>query len=1083
MRKFLLLSFWFLFSCIALSQISLTPTITHVTCFGLSNGSASITATGGTGAYTYTWLPTGTNTAGITSLSAGTYTVLVEDATSNTASLTLTINQPAQLGAIVNHNNARCFGTATGTLSVAGTGGVAPYSFFWQSLSSNAAVVPNVPSGIYSVIVTDANNCAITETVNVTEPTQIMATVTQTNASCFGSCDGAFNVLATGGTPAYTFSTNLVFSNSYNSNVCPGTYTITINDANNCSYTRAVTITGSPNFSVTASITDAHCGQADGSACLSITGGNFPFSYIWNNATTLSCLNNVPAGVYTATVSDGNGCITTTTAGVNNLNGPLLSVTSQTNVSCFGLFDGAASVSVSGGTAPFSFIWLTGQTTSTANNLGAGIHYVSVTDANACVATTSVNITQPPKLYAQIMITTPLCSSGCNGSLFANATGGTTGYTYAWTGTSGNSQTVTNLCAGNYGVIITDNSGCSATNSITLYQQLPISISGSYTNVSCGSTCDGAASFVITGGNPVFYYTWLPAQPGNFSYASNLCPGSYTFNVTDASGCSSTNTFVINNNPNLAIPNATLTSLSTNQSCLQAHDGSIDLTVSGTNTGPFTYAWSNGAQTQDIYNLNSGVYTVIAFDTNMNCLRLTDTINTDGTNCGSISGNTFIDLNGDCIKNSGDNNLANSMIIINPGNRIGYSNASGDYFINSLPYGTYTITAYNNNTLLTQTCTTTINTQVNSGTPNSINNNFSFSTNSPAQPDLNVSAYSNGIVPGFVCQVNYNLSNYSYYGTSGVFKAILPTALIANIVSAPAGYTLSGDTILWNFNIVNSSYTSQIYQYQVTFTVPVNTVLGSSFSTCMWAQPAISDLNYNNNYNCYSRFVTGSFDPNDKAVNPTGTGPFGDISATTTDLTYLIRFQNTGNGPAVNIVVKDTLSPNLDISTLEILSSSHNYQLEILPGNVLKWKFNTIMLPDSGSNEPGSHGYIHYHIKRNSNNNPGTQIKNTAYIYFDFNEPVITNTTLNTIETITAITEHASDYYFIVYPNPANNLLNLYFIFQGKAMIKITDILGREVLSRDFNNQVDISSLEKGIYSISIQQNNRTVVSKIIIKE
>ncbi|MBK6836829.1 MAG: hypothetical protein IPG89_22240 [Bacteroidetes bacterium] len=101
--------------------------------------------------------------------------------------------------------------------------------------------------------------------------------------------------------------------------------------------------------------------------------------------------------------------------------------------------------------------------------------------------------------------------------------------------------------------------------------------------------------------------------------------------------------------------------------------------------------------------------------------------------------------------------------------------------------------------------------------------------------------------------------------------------------------------------------------------------------------------------------------------------------------------------------MKDTLSPNVDINTFEMLAQVTIYNIDILPGNVLRWKFNNIMLPDSNSNEPASHGYIQYRIKRTNNNTPGTQIKNTAYIYFDFNEPVITNTTINTIETITGI--------------------------------------------------------------------------------
>jgi hypothetical protein len=129
----------------------------------------------------------------------------------------------------------------------------------------------------------------------------------------------------------------------------------------------------------------------------------------------------------------------------------------------------------------------------------------------------------------------------------------------------------------------------------------------------------------------------------------------------------------------------------------------------------------------------------------------------------------------------------------------------------------------------------------------------------------------------------------------------------------------------------------------------------------------------------------------------------------------------------------------LDVNTFEMLGSSHNYNIDILPGNILRWKFNNIMLPDSNSNEPGSHGYIQYRIKRNSNNTPGTQIKNTAYIYFDFNEPVVTNTAINTIETITGITSQSLilTMEWNVYPNPSTGVL---YIVNSSSVKEATQI-------------------------------------------
>jgi uncharacterized repeat protein (TIGR01451 family) len=240
---------------------------------------------------------------------------------------------------------------------------------------------------------------------------------------------------------------------------------------------------------------------------------------------------------------------------------------------------------------------------------------------------------------------------------------------------------------------------------------------------------------------------------------------------------------------------------------------------------------------------------------------------------------------------------------------------------------------------------------------------------------------------------------------------------------------------------------------------------------------------------CYSRTIVGSFDPNDKTVSPVGVGTNGYISATETDLTYLIRFQNTGNGPAINIVVKDTLSPNVDINSFEMLSSSHNYNIDILPGNILRWKFTNIMLADSGSNEPASHGYIQYRIKRTNNNTPGTQIKNTAYIYFDFNAPVVTNTAINTIETVTGIIPQASNTNgWNVYPNPSTGALYIVNSSSVKeaSQVQVLNSIGQTVLEETITSNyknIDLSKLINGVYFVKITSDKNSTVKRIVLSK
>jgi hypothetical protein len=1014
MKKLFTLITLLFISSLAFSQITITSSVTNVTCFGLSNGSATISATGGTGAYTYTWLPSGTASPNIlTNVAAGNYTVIVEDAVANTNSLVVTIGEPSMLAATTTVTNIACFGTATGIVNIIATGGIPPYQHSIAGGSyQSSSMFTNQPPGVQIISVKDGNNCTTTQTVVVTQAPQINIATTQTNVSCNGACNGVLNISATGGNPPYFYFTGFGTTTPLNSNVCAGTYSVFVQDANNCQSSIPITITQPVPLTASLTITNPNCSQADGAICANVNGGSLPYTYVWNNLSSNVCLSNIPTGLYSYTVTDSNGCIKTATSQVYATGGGTVSISNQSNVTCFGGINGSATAGITGATAPFSYQWIpTGQTTTTAHNLAAGTHTVSVIDFNGCISSTTVFISQPP----------------------------------------------------------------------------PLSISSSVSNATC--TCNGTASVSVLNGIPPYNYFW------NFNYGvnyntqsvSNLCAGFATVTAIDSYSCVVSTMINVGNSNTNTMTNTTVSSNAINETCYLSLDGGLDLIISGSNPGPFTYQWNNGAITQDLVNIASGVYSVTVMDANMDCYHLIDTIFANGINCGSISGNIYIDNNSDCIKNSGDNNFAGATIIANPGNRYGYTNANGDYIINNLPYGTYTLTS-NTTANMIATCSTTLNNTINSVTPNSINNNFAKEYIPITQPDLQVSAYSNGIVPGFVCYVNYYISNLNNIPATGLFKAVLPSAFIPNITTGnPNTYSISGDTVIWNFNNI-TNLTGYNY-FTINFTVPLSTPLGSIFTSCMWAQPNIADLNYANNTYCYQRLVTGSFDPNDKTVSPVGIGTTGDIAASVTDLTYLIRFQNTGNGPAVNIVVKDTLSSNVDVNTFEMLGSSHNYNIDILPGNILRWKFNNIMLPDSNSNEPASHGYIQYRIKRNSNNTPGTQIKNTAYIYFDFNEPVVTNTAINTIETITGIKSNFnSNEEWNVYPNPSTGVLYIVNSSSVKeaTQIQVINSIGQTVLEENITSNyknIDLSKLNNGVYFVKITSDKQSVIKRVVLSK
>ncbi len=827
-----------------------------------------------------------------------------------------------------------------------------------------------------------------------------------------------------------------------------------------------------------------------------------------------------------------------------------LSITvNQQNVTCFGLANGSASVNVSGGTPAYTFTWLPGgQTSSSISNLTAGQYTIIAEDATSATSSYIFFISEPSQLSVSTQV--------FNGAV--------------------TQQTVGALCNGNYSVQITDANGCVDTSLFNVnYNLIPLTVTETHTNVSCDGICSGAVSFSVTGGSGSYYYnlsgytTVWSSTPITSLNQYSLCAGGYSLSVTDSiSGCAAYSTFFITSLSNDTIPNLTVSSISHNESCLAigngsidvtvsgsnpgpftylwsngtsmqdainltsnsywvtiidgngncetirdtifsidsipnitttltsinetcylSSDGAIDLTINGTNPGPFTYLWSNGATSQDIFNASSNIYSVRILDANANCLVLSDTISFDGINCGSISGHVYIDNNGNCLYDWQDNSVFYASLNIQPGNRYGYVNPDGSYVVNDLPFGTYTVTAIPYFMYYTTTCTTTISTTINATTPAVSNNNLFVGFNSSTNPDMIISAYSNGIVPGMPSHVYYYLENINNVSASGIFKVTLPSAFIPNILNcSPSTYTVSGDTVMWDFNNIGFNFYS-IYSapnFSIEFIPPLSTPLGSIFSSCIFAQPSIADFDPSNNVGCYQRYVTGSFDPNDKTVSPVGEGPNGIIDSTTTELTYTIRFQNTGNGSAVNIIVKDTLSANLDINTFEILHASHNYNIEILSGNVLRWKFNNIMLADSGSNEPASHGYVQYRIKRNNNNAPGTQIKNTAYIYFDFNEPVVTNTAINTIGTINGIKSIDKNIELInQYPNPANGLLTITSNY-NYSKIELLNVTGQVLLSETVNDKthvLQLQNLAEGIYFVKVSCANGMSVTKKVVKQ
>nr|WP_315175613.1 gliding motility-associated C-terminal domain-containing protein [uncultured Flavobacterium sp.] len=367
-----------------------TASQTNVACNGGSNGTASVTPSGGTPGYTYSWSPSGGTAASATGLSAGSYTVTVTDANGCTATQSFTITEPSALiASAAAQTNVSCNNGSNGSATVSVTGGTSAYTYSWAPAGGTAATASGLSAGTYTVTVTDANSCQATQSFTITQPVVLVATpASQTNVSCFGGSNGSATVNVSGGTSAYTYSWSPSGGTAATaSGLSAGTYTVTVTDANLCTTTQSFTITQPPVLIASAAAqTNVSCNNgSNGSATVSVTGGTGDYTYSWAPAGgTAATASGLTADTYTVTVTDVNGCTATQSFTITQPTS-ITATTSQINISCNGASDGSASVTPSGGTGSYTYSWSpSGGTGSTATGLTAGNYSCTITDVNGC---------------------------------------------------------------------------------------------------------------------------------------------------------------------------------------------------------------------------------------------------------------------------------------------------------------------------------------------------------------------------------------------------------------------------------------------------------------------------------------------------------------------------------------------------------------------------------------------------------------------------------------------------------------------------------------------------------------------------
>jgi len=674
----------------------------NVGCFGEATGAADLTVSGGTAPYTYLW-SNGAITQDLSNAIAGTYQVTATDANSCTTSTSVIIAQPlTPLSAVISSSvNVGCFGQATGVADLTVSGGTAPYSYIW----SNGAItqdLSNIIAGTYQVTATDANSCTATISLIISQPLAPLSAVISgnVNVGCFGQATGAADLTVSGGTAPYSYIWSNGAITQDLSNIIAGTYQVTATDANSCTTTTSVVIVQplTPLSAVISASVNVGCfGEATGAADLTVSGGTAPYTYLWSNGTITQDLSNIIAGTYLVTVTDANSCTATTSVIISQPLAPISAViSSSVNVGCFGEATGATDLTVSGGTAPYTYLWSNGTITQDLSNVIAGTYLVTVTDANGCTTSVSAIISQPAQpLSATISaIVNVLCFGNATGSADLTANGGTPPYHYLWSDGDTN-EDLNNHIAGNYIVTVTDANNCTAIASVTISQpNAPLSIIiSSSVNVACFGNSTGSANLTVTGGTAPYTYLWSNSTTSEDII--NIPAGIYSVTVTDANGCSATTSVLI---IQPAFPLSATVSGSVNVGCYGEATGSADLTISG-GTAPYTYIWSNGAITQDLSNVIAGTYQVTITDAN-GCFTTASIIITEPS--APLSASISSNVNVLCYGNS-----TGSIDLSVTGGTIVYtylwSNGATIEDISNLAAGSYTVTVTDANSCTVST--------------------------------------------------------------------------------------------------------------------------------------------------------------------------------------------------------------------------------------------------------------------------------------------------------------------------------------------------------------------------------------------
>ena len=592
------------------AQITANAVVNSPIC-GICNGASTVTPTGGSGAFTYTWT-NGSNSTVANGLCGGLYGVTIQDGVGCQITQTVPVNNSTGITSdIKTITNEQCFASCNGAATVIAVGGTTPISYNWLGPVVSNSVITGLCGGTYFLQMTDALGCVRNSSVTINSAVQLTLSPFVTSPSSCGLTNGTINVIVSGGTPFYSY---LWLPSGVTTpaltGIGAGSYTLTVTDGSPCSQTNVFTISNITGPTITSTLSNVKCfGACTGSINAIGTSTSLPISYMWSNGATTPAVTGLCLGVLTLTVTDGNLCKTVKAFTITENTQVQLGAIALQQPAC-GLCNGSSTVSAIGGIAPYTYTWSSGSTSPITNSLCAGLYVVTIDDILSCQTTQTVIINNSSGITADTKtITNEKCFGSCNGSATVQAVGGTTPIAYNWLGPVVSNSVVTGLCGGGtYFLQMTDAVGCIRNTSVSITSAIQLTLTPTIASPSCGAS-NGTINVAPSGGTPTYTFAWLPA--GINSSLTNIPAGSYTLTVTDNSLCAQTSVFNVNN-----ITGPLITSTLSNINCFNACTGSI--TANGTTTAlPVTYNWSNGATTSTVTGLCLGVISLTVTDNNL----------------------------------------------------------------------------------------------------------------------------------------------------------------------------------------------------------------------------------------------------------------------------------------------------------------------------------------------------------------------------------------------------------------------------------------------------------------------------------